>query len=501
METGDVTSNKSDDDRPGLSSSRSLSTKLIFLTIFFVMLAEILIFVPSVANFRMRWLEDRLNTAAVAAVVLANSTDLSRVMQDDVLMATGAKALVLREQGVSRLLAVESMPPEVDRHIDLQNTNAVQAIVDAFDTMFSGGARTIRVTGPVGHSDKQVEIILSDESLHEALFTYARNVFLISLLISVFTAGLVFYAIRRMMITPIRHMTRNMLDFSANPENPAGIMITSHRDDEIGVAGRELAAMQRELQRTLQGRKHLADLGLAVSKINHDMRNMLAPAQLLSDRLGDLDDPAVKKLAPRLLRALDRAVNFSESVLAYGKAQESKPNLRRLRVALLVNEVYELAGLDEVDGLAIETINLVPDDLEVDADPEQLFRVLSNLVRNSTQALTSSSADPSEPKRLIITGGKIGAFVVIGIEDTGPGLPAKARENLFTAFRGSARADGTGLGLAIAHELITLHGGTIELRSDRVKGSYFEIRLPDMPVSISDWKRKNTQLKTAAVKP
>ena len=90
---------------------------------------------------------------------------------------------------------------------------------------------------------------------------------------------------------------------------------------------------RRELQRTLQSRKHLADLGLAVSKINHDMRNMLAPAQLLSDRLTDLEDPAVRKIAPRLLRALDRAVTFSESVLAYGKGREQEPNFSALMSA------------------------------------------------------------------------------------------------------------------------------------------------------------------------
>ncbi len=482
---------------PGLNSSRSLSAKLILLTILFVMLAEILIFVPSIANFRMRWLEEKLNTAAVAAVVLANSdvASLPRNMQDDILMATGAKAIVLREKGVSRLLAVDTMPPEVARNIVLKDTDALMAVRDVFDTIINGGNRTIRVSAPVGQSDKQVEVIFADNSLRDALFVYARNVFLLSLLISIFTAGLVFYAIRKMMIVPIRDMTKNMLQFSANPENPAGIMMVDKRNDEIGVAGRELATMQRELQRTLAGRKHLADLGLAVSKINHDMRNMLAPAQLLSDRLADVDDPAVKKLAPRLLRTLDRAVSFSESVLAYGKAQESEPHLKRLRVHPLVEDVYELLGLDELRAAGIETINLVPHELEVDADPDQLFRVLSNLVRNSIQALTSSAVDADEPKRLTTSGGRIGAFVVIGVEDTGPGLPAKARENLFTAFRGSGRADGTGLGLAIAHELVTIHGGTIELRADRPKGTHFEIRLPERPVSISEWKRKNPTLK------
>ncbi|MGB8818820.1 MAG: HAMP domain-containing sensor histidine kinase [Rhizobiaceae bacterium] len=473
-----------------IATARSLSSKVLVLTITFVMIAEVLIFVPSVANFRMRWLQDRLNTAAVAAVVLANAPEgeLSRPMQDDVLMATGAKAIVLREKGVSRLLAVEDMPPQVDIHVDLSATGPLAAISGVVNTVMNGGTQTIRVYGPVGQSSKTVEIILSDKGLYEALLIYARNVFYLSILISLITGGLTFLALRRMMIAPIRAMTANMLRFSAEPENPGHVMKPTSRQDEIGVAESELAAMQTDLQRTLQSRKHLADLGLAVSKINHDMRNMLAPAQLLSDRLTDLEDPAVRKIAPRLLRALDRAVTFSESVLAYGKGREQEPNFKRVDVRSLCGDVYELLNLDDTGLQGIEALNHVPEGLVADADPDQLFRIISNLVRNAAQALQSHTAPP---RRIIITGGRIGAITVIGVEDTGPGMPQKARDNLFSAFKGSARAEGTGLGLAIAHELVTLHGGTIELRDDRDQGAHFEIRIPDRPVQIADWKRRH----------
>lgn len=475
---------------PGrINTARSLSSKVLVLTICFVMLAEVLIFVPSIANFRMRWLHDRLNTAAIAAVVLANadSESLSRKMQDDILMATGAKAIALREQGVARLLAAEEMPTEVDRHVDLSSGGPMAAIRGVMDTLANGGNLTIRVFGPVGDSGKTVEIILSDKGLLDALLVYARNVFLLSIIISLITGGLVFLALRRMMIVPIRAMTANMLRFSDDPENPAGILVPGNRGDEIGVAERELASMQQELQRTLSNRKHLADLGLAVSKINHDMRNMLAPAQLLSDRLRDLEDPAVRKIAPRLLRALDRAVTFSESVLSYGKGQEAEPKYRTVPVKALASEVFDMLGVDELGAQGIEAVNMVPDGLALEADPDQLFRIIANLVRNSIQALGPAE---STVKRVIVTGGRIGNATVIGVEDTGPGLPAKARENLFSAFKGSARAEGTGLGLAIAHELVTLHGGTIELREDRDRGAHFEIRIPDRPVRISDWRKR-----------
>lgn len=482
---------------PGrIKTARSLSSKVLVLTVTFVMVAEVLIFVPSVANFRMRWLQDRVNTAAIASVVLANADaeSLSRKMQDDILMATGAKAIALREAGVSRLLAAEEMPPTVDRHIDLRQSGPMTAIGDVMDTLINGGNRTIRVYGPVGDSGKTVEIIISDKGLLDALLVYARNVFLLSIIISLFTGSLVFFALRRMMIAPIRAMTANMLRFSADPENPGGILIPGQRSDEIGVAEAELSSMQRELQRTLSSRKHLADLGLAVSKINHDMRNMLAPAQLLSDRLTDLEDPTVRKIAPRLLRALDRAVTFSESVLAYGKGKEAEPKFRTVPVKSLAGDVFELLGVDEPGAHGITAVNMVPEDLALEADPDQLFRIISNLVRNSIQAL--SQADIAV-KHIVVAGGRIGNATVISVEDTGPGLPQKARENLFAAFKGSARADGTGLGLAIAHELVTLHGGTIELREDREHGAHFEIRIPDRPVKIYEWKKRKDEVKPA----
>jgi signal transduction histidine kinase len=477
-----------------INSGRSLSSKLLILTALFVMIAEVLIFIPSIANFRVRWLEDRLNTAAVAAVAFSNSAsqDISRTIQDDMLMATGAEAIVMRDGEASRLLAVKKMPPQVDRHIDLMGASAWSAVRDVMDTLINGGDRSIRLFGPIGDSKtKSVEIILSDKGLRQALIIYARNVFLLSLLISLITATLVFLSIRRIFIRPIRAMTENMLRFSAAPENPAGIIMPDGRDDELGVAVTELSSMQKELQRTLSARKHLADLGLAVSKINHDMRNMLAPAQLLSDRLTSLDDPTVRKVAPRLLKALDRAVSFSESVMAYGKASENAPNFRRVAVKQLADDVFDLIVTEEAQKDGLEIINHVPVDLEVEADPEQLFRVIANLVRNSVQALTSSHMDASQTKRLMISGGRIGSVVLLSVEDSGPGLPAVARENLFSAFKGSARAEGTGLGLAIAHELITLHGGTIELRNDRLKGTHFEIRIPDRPVSLADWQKRN----------
>lgn len=469
---------------PTVPLARGLSTKLLVLTVIFVMLAEVLIFLPSIANFRLRWLEERLGTAAAVSVVLVqeDSQSLPRTLQDDVLLAIGAKAIAVRDGGVSRLLVIAEMPPEVDEHVDLANTGPVAAMTEALDTLFFGGDRMVRVFGKVGDSASEFELVIPDRRLRAAMLVYSRNVALLSLVISLFTATLVFAAIDRIMIRPIRAMTSSMLAFARAPDAPGRIIVPEDRSDEIGVAERELADMQQRLQKTLGERKHLADLGLAVSKINHDMRNILASAQLLSDRLRGVRDPSVQAVAPKLLRALDRAVSYSSGVLAYGRTQEPPPARRRLLLRRLVDEVADLLG---ADAGGVEFVNAVDAGFEVDADSDQLFRVLTNLSRNAVEAMGDDDS-AAVVRRLTISAERTGSVSRILVTDTGPGLPQKARENLFAAFRGSARSGGTGLGLAIAHELVRAHGGTLELVESIGGRTVFAVTIPDQPVRLDE---------------
>ncbi|MBY3180893.1 HAMP domain-containing sensor histidine kinase [Rhizobium sp. 25PS6] len=467
-----------------------LSGKLLWLTVFFIMLAEILIFFPSVASMRLRWLQDRLNTAAAAAIVIdgLQPVELPRALQKETLEATGTKAIVLRKEGTSRLLATTDMPASVDEAYDLTDVPPVTAIRDALDTLIFGGSRIIRVYGPVGDTNTGVEVVMKDRPLRTAMFAYSRNVLLLSVLISLFTATLIFFAINRILIGPIRRLTGSMQQFSSDPENPAHIYIGDGGRDELAVAGRNLTSMQMELQKTLKQQKNLAALGLAVSKINHDMRNILASAQLMSDRLVDVDDPMVKSFAPKLLRTIDRAVGYTTEVLSYGKASESAPRRRHIRLLELTQDVKDMLAIDPQSG--IEFAEQIGAELEVDADGEQLFRVIHNLCRNALQALTSGEGAAGSARRITVSAQRVGSVVSITVDDTGPGMPLKARQNLFAAFRGSARSGGTGLGLTIARELVLAHGGTIALVEKPTVGTQFRIEIPDRPVSLEDYRSR-----------
>jgi signal transduction histidine kinase len=444
------------------------------------MVSEVFIYVPSIASFRRTWLHDRITMADAASLVLAasDSADVPRDLQDDLLNSVGAKAIAIRTGDVSRLIAAVEMPPDVDQVADLRTMmDPFHDIADAFDTLGSTGERTLRIIGNT-RAGSAIEVVMGDRGLRDAMLDYSLNIVSLAALISVITSILLYITLNRLLIRPMRHMTQNMVAFSAAPEDGARVIQPSGRGDEIGVAEVHLAAMQRNLQATLAEQRHLADLGLAVSKINHDLRNMLASAQLLSDRLGASADPIVQRFGPKLIATLDRAIAFCQTTLAYGRAREPSPSRRLVALDRLVDDVGDTLGLTGHNFIAWE--NAVPVGLEIDADPDQLFRVLVNLGRNAVQALEGDH-DTALIRRLSVGASRENGVVTIRVSDTGPGVPERARAHLFQAFQGAARPGGTGLGLAIAAELVRAHGGSISLVDHPGPGAVFEIVIPDRP--------------------
>jgi signal transduction histidine kinase len=461
-------------------SGLGLSWKLLLLTVLYVMATAFLIYLPSVANFRMTWLHDRVALADAASTLIADSTDaidVPRDVQNEILGAVGAVAIAIRSGPISRLIATVEMPPDVDRVVDLRGTEPLTEFIDALDTMVATEPRTVRVVSTT-RSGAVIELLIDDRELRRAMVEFSVYILWLAVLISVLVGGLLYFSINRLFVRPMRRMSDNMVRFSEAPEDSGRIIEPSGRTDEMGIAEDHLAAMQRDLRSTLQQQRHLADLGLAVSKINHDLRNMLAAAQLFSDRLGSLPDPTVQRFAPKLIAALDRAIAYCQTTLAYGRAGEAKPSRRLVSLSRLVEDVAD--GLGLVGHPTIEWVKKIPEGLEIDADPDQLFRVLVNLGRNAVQAL-EGDLGPAVVRRLTISASRKEDQVSILLEDTGPGVPEKARAHLFQAFQGAARPGGTGLGLAIAAELVGAHGGNIALLERAGPGSAFEITIPDRP--------------------
>ncbi len=460
-----------------------LSGKLLVITVLFVTLAELAIFVPSLANFRLSWLSDRVSSARTAALVLeaapeeAVSSELSR----QILESVGAQLLVVKREDTRRLLAMSDMPPPVDQVVDMRDTPFWRAVIDAFETLSAHHDRVLRIVAEAPRNGDFLEIVLNERPLQQAMLKFAATAFAISLLISIGAGLLVYASLSALFVRPLRRLTERMAAFREAPEDASRIIVPSGRADEVGVAEEALAELQRGLSQTLAQKTHLAALGLAVSKINHDLRNLLASVQLISDRLTQVRDPAVQRVVPKLMAALDRAITYCEQTLSYGRAQEPLPERREVDVAALVEEVRETLGLTPEGG--IRWVASLERGLAMDADPDQLFRVLLNLTRNAKQALEARAPNDPDRDQVRIIARRRGAVVEIEVGDTGPGIPARQREQLFSAFRASARQGGTGLGLPIADELVRAHGGELRL-VDGTIGATFLISIPDRPAEL-----------------
>jgi signal transduction histidine kinase len=373
----------------------------------------------------------------------------------------------------------------IDAHYDLRQRPEslwgdaalwLEQMGDAVAVFFARDGRTIRVLGSIGDDpDDLVEVVMPEAPLRAAMYAYALNILWVSILISLATAALVYFALSRLLVRPMMNITRNMVHFSEDPEDPSRIIVPTGRKDEIGTAERELSEMQRQLSGVLLQKTRLAQLGLAVSKINHDLRGMLANAQLLSDRLTAIPDPTVQRFAPKLIASLDRAINFCNDTLRYGRAEEAAPRRELMRLKPLVEEVGDALGLPR-EG-TIDWVLDIDDTLRIDADRDHLFRIVSNLVRNAVEAIEGDRGGaPGGEVR--VKGWREGRRVFVEVRDNGPGVPQKAREHLFEAFTGSQRKGGTGLGLAIAAEIVAVHGGHLKLR-DTEKGAAFVFEIPD----------------------
>ncbi|MGB7965084.1 MAG: HAMP domain-containing sensor histidine kinase [Methylocella sp.] len=461
-----------------------LATRVLLFNSAFVIATAVMIYLPAIATYRENWLRQRLSAANTAALVLDAAPkamvppELSRQLLDSV----GARIIVLRKNGTKRILAASELPSRVDEVYDFRES-ASRLLPEAMATLTAPPGRVITIVGEAPMGGEWIAITMDEAPLIKAMRAYSLRLLAVTLVMSTIVASLATVAIHFMVLRPVRRLTDSLIEFGANPENSSRrIIVPSGGNHEIAYAEEELAIMQDALARELKEKKHLAALGLAVAKINHDMRNMLTSAQLLSDRLANADDPHVQRLAPKLVATLDRAIRFCQATLTYGRAADDPPKSTRFPLRGLVAEVMEMIGLEARGG--IECVNAVAADFEIAADREQMFRVLMNLLRNGAEALENARAEPGRPKRIRVESWLEAEMAVIEVADTGPGVPASVRARLFTAFS-SSRSGGSGLGLVIAADLVHGHGGAITLvggADEENSGAKFHITLPQAAI-------------------
>lgn len=458
--------------------AHSLSGRLLLLTVLYVMVSEVLIFVPSIGRNYRNQLDNRIEMAEIAILPFTElrNEQVSPGLRNELLRHAGATAVILKRAEQHELFLPDELPSpnHIDLTIDLRQMGLFGGMYQALDCLFEGGDRLLHVVAPTHiRNAETVEVILREVPIHKAVVALARRLVFEALVISLATAVLVFLSLYFVAVRPMAQLMRAMIAFRENPEDPSRIIMASSRRDEIGRAERELAIMQGDLHSYLHHKARLAALGTAVAKIQHDLRNILASAQLASDRLAKIDDPVVQRLAPRLVAALDHAVSLATNTLRYGRADEHPPDIRRIPLAPIIDEAAEasLAGESE---RSVTVYNRVDPEFEVDVDPEQLYRIVLNLVRNAAQVLIGRP-----DATITITAAREYREVRIDIQDNGPGIPDAVRDSLFQPFAASARPGGSGLGLAIARDLARAHGGDVTLVATSTAGTTFRISLPD----------------------
>ncbi len=454
-----------------------LSGKVLALSIIFVMLGEVLIFVPSIANFRIQWFKSRIAQAEIAALAAEAAPDqmVDAALRTEILKGAGVVAVSLKKGEKRQLMLNNTEGQMVEETFDLRPGMYFNTSFQALRALVSTEDRLVGVIDyPPNMSGDLIEIALHEQPLARAMRQYGLNILGLSIVLSLIVAALIFAALSRVLVKPMQRLSANMTAFGERPEDKTRIISPSTRRDEIGLAEHELHGMQSELQSLLHQKNRLAAVGLAVSKVSHDLRNMLTSAQLISDRLADVKDPNVQRFAPKLIVSLDRAISFLNQTLKFGQAQELPPRRESLALKELVDDVLETFALAKRDKITFS--NTVPKTMRVDADREQLSRILTNLVRNAVQAL---DAGPCPKPRVGVSAERQGKATSITIADNGPGIPQAVRGKVFQAFQSAARAGGTGLGLAISAELVAAHGGVIEVAETGEAGTSFRITIPD----------------------
>jgi signal transduction histidine kinase len=444
-----------------------LSSRLFAFTLGAILLIEALMFIPSAANERTAWLRERVEAGRLAALALdaAPMREVSDMLTKDLLARAGVYAVAEIEDDMRMILLDAGEPMEGEVYeVDLRTTNAFSRSLDTLGAFFAPPDRYLLIRDAGSTPARQIEVVVPHAPLKSHLQSYFARIALLSLLIALLAASLIYYLLHRLVVRPMARVSESVVRFKSDPGGWTRRLPPTERRDEIGDAQNALSDMEEAVAASFRERDRLANLGLAVAKINHDLRNTLAAASMVSESLEHSDDPRVKRSLPRLTRALERAIQLASDTLAYGRARPEAARLEMLGLGALLDEAAAEA-LAAAPGVTFR--NDVAPGLRIDADPDLLHRIASNLIRNAAEAMQAAGSMPAIITARVTNG-------ALEFADTGPGLSDGAVAALFKPFA-STRAGGSGLGLVIAHELAEAMEMRLSLERTGPDGTVFRL--------------------------
>src|SRR6056297_2965505 len=202
----------------------TLSGRFLILTVIFVMLAEIFIFVPSVARYRESYMMNRLERAQIASLALLASEEIDPTLERELLENAGVLNVVLRRNEVRQLMLSSPIPTPLTATYDLRG--AGELIVDALSRLVNPTPEVVRVIGnPVQDAGLLIEVTMETAPLRAAMLDYGLRILILSAVISIFTATLLFLAVRGFLVKPIRGVVGAMQSYAASPEDARRIKI------------------------------------------------------------------------------------------------------------------------------------------------------------------------------------------------------------------------------------------------------------------------------------
>ncbi|HEX8948775.1 MAG TPA: ATP-binding protein [Dissulfurispiraceae bacterium] len=243
---------------------------------------------------------------------------------------------------------------------------------------------------------------------------------------------------------------------------------------------------RRRLEEQLRHAQKMESIGTLAGGIAHDFNNILTAiigcAKLL-ERKVDKSGP-LPAYVEQILSAAAKASNLTHGLLAFGRKQVM--DLKPMPVTDAIRAVEKL--LHRIIGEEIEfRVTLADTPLTVMADKGQLEQVLMNLAANARDAMPAggvlairTNKEEVDAESVRARGyGRVGAYAVVSVSDTGAGMDEKTKERIFEPFYTTKETGkGTGLGLSIVYGIVKLHNGYIAVESEPGKGTLFQIYLP-----------------------
>jgi len=423
-----------------------------------LIMAEIVIFIPSASHFQYRWFETQWQHFLV---------------QFDQNSESDLTTLDLSYNEGAARSAIRFHPPEFICWRDengtlytLGHNNDEGVVFNLGDHPISHIMLALKIitgTGPdevIVYDDRRDEdfrALWSTALIASQLRDYTMRIIALTFIIGMIVIAPLYWFLNARFVRPLRLITGHMHTFSQDPSAIQEPIEAHGASAEIREIAQAFTSLTEDIRRALRQKERLADIGEATAKINHDLRNILVSATLVTDTLSASDDPKIQRIAPHIERAISDAANMTQNMMDY--LSEAKPESQtEFDLQEMVDNLAHDAKLDiSIDGAST-----------LYGMPNTLYRLLLNLARNAKAAGASA---------LTIDVWRAGHLAVIDISDDGPGIDTTMKPQLFSAFYAGHKSN-TGLGLAIAKDLSVAMGGELRLSRSSHYGSEFRLSVP-----------------------